>query len=608
MATGICAQMNCCLCCGGPILPSGAAMRHDRIGSRALFYMEGEAIRNRSDWNLGGNAEPNLLAQKESLHLFPETNVIPAMKTYYNGANSDTWANTNSAGYHAGFFVHGLVNPRANARHNLLVRVDRNYVIGTEAKRKTRVAGGAGALPYPIPTQENLMAVVCWERPDHIDGFDMLNNLLDACVLRTGNQAVLVPDPDQVIPGCKSCNDIMTQRATSAFYLARVYPLVPDEAIFRQNIYTTNNRFRYGGHYRWDPTDATRDRQNGFFSYEACVAYFIHMCLPVRAAGAVNNPLRIRRQIVRKLVVCLSVAIHFTACLIFERYNGLRGGTEPRTKHAYRYRGVVEMYLAYIFWTLVRNDNPHGVPDGFNQQRCEMDFPRFHRYLFTEIVDMLVLSNPQFANAYEFSDILLGPYVRRDPEPTVAHMCQCIVDFYTNHLKPMLSRHFAGLDPDRQLENGPAADVALFSRQVLAYNMLVSPENLNTIMHFLERATEGDIDTFINCAGIHSVLNCWNRLLQMCPTKTGKLIDDFTDALVLKEYSHIMKFMAGPVQPKITPQVAETVYIMCNTLNAPSEPNNEEELALLRITPKCSPHNAVIRLNMVGAFSDENVE
>jgi hypothetical protein len=302
----------------------------------------------------------------------------------------------------------------------------------------------------------------------------------------------------------------------------------------------------------------------------------------------------------------ISVALLFVMCLTFERHNGLRGGTEPRNKAAYRYRGVVEMYLSYILWLLACNDNPEGEPNGFNQQRCNMAFPQFHRYLSSELLQAIALASPQFAGAYELYDALFGPYAPDRPTEILGHYCLCISDFYIHHFKPMFSRHLSRLDPDRRLEHGPAVDVGLFTRQVLAYNMLVSPDSLNTVIHFLERATVGDIDTFVDCVGISSVLAMFNRLAQMCPARIGKLLRDFADEMVRREYANIIHFReSDPDQPRTPPATAETIYLLCNALYAPTEPENEEELALLRVAPKCSPHNAVVRLVMVGAVYKE---
>ena len=46
------------------------------------------------------------------------------------------------------------------------------------------------------------------------------------------------------------------------------------------------------------------------------------------------------------------------------------------------------------------------------------------------------------------------------------------------------------------------------------------------------------------------------------------------------------------------------MYLLCNALNRPTEPNSKEELALLRIADKCSCYKAFPRLLRIGAFDD----
>ena len=65
---------------------------------------------------------------------------------------------------------------------------------------------------------------------------------------------------------------------------------------------------------------------------------------------------------------------------------------------------------------------------------------------------------------------------------------------------------------------------------------------------------------------------------------------------------------ADPELPKITGKTAETIYLLCCVLDLPSEPDSEEELQLLRISPMCSRIKAVTRLNGVGAFTDAKPE
>ena len=102
-----------------------------------------------------------------------------------------------------------------------------------------------------------------------------------------------------------------------------------------------------------------RDRRNHrFFTYEACVAYFIHRCLPTQTRVVATA----QERWVRNITVACSFAVLTIACLFSERYNGRQGGMQPNPKPWYYYRGCTEMYLAYIFWLLTVNDNPQGAP------------------------------------------------------------------------------------------------------------------------------------------------------------------------------------------------------------------------------------------------------
>jgi hypothetical protein len=50
--------------------------------------------------------------------------------------------------------------------------------------------------------------------------------------------------------------------------------------------------------------------------------------------------------------------------------------------------------------------------------------------------------------------------------------------------------------------------------------MIISIQNLQGLMHILEKATVGDIDTFVECVGSHAVFWLWQRLLEMAPVNT----------------------------------------------------------------------------------------
>ena len=88
------------------------------------------------------------------------------------------------------------------------------------------------------PANEDIIAAVTWRQPAHIVGFNPLLAVIDNCVTRS--TGVRRPLPEMTVQGCKNCNDIMTQQATSAHFLVRLdigpAPLVPDDAIFRHNV------------------------------------------------------------------------------------------------------------------------------------------------------------------------------------------------------------------------------------------------------------------------------------------------------------------------------------------------------------------------------------
>ena len=67
-------QMDCCLCCCGPIQASMDAQRRNKVVRQSVSYIEWEAIRNASLWNLPKNTEPTLISEKQMLHLFHNTN------------------------------------------------------------------------------------------------------------------------------------------------------------------------------------------------------------------------------------------------------------------------------------------------------------------------------------------------------------------------------------------------------------------------------------------------------------------------------------------------------------------------------------------------------
>ena len=507
-------QMGCCLCCGAPFEQSRTALGLDRVAARSIIYIDLDAADHRRQWSIAPNSQLSLLSQRESLHIFHQSNVLPVIRelTNANGKLQNLYANTNAPAYMPSLFIRVGGTPKIRRARNRVKRLVPNdmYIVGTEREQ------GSVARPNPVPpgnvvnltnaqvlaenypmarlANEDIIAAVTWQQPAHIAGFDPLLALIGNCVTRS--TGVRRPLPEMTVPGCKNCNDIMTQQSTSAHFLIRLdispAPLVPDEVIFRHNVYGPPNLLRFDTHYRLDPSDDTRGRRNHVFTYEACVAYFIHRCLPPRAAGGATQ----RDRRVRDLAVACSFAILSIACLLFERYNGSQGGTEPNPKPGYYYRGCTEMYLAYVFWLLTVNDNPHGVPNGQNQRRCTMEFHRFHRYFFTEVHDSLMISNPELSDTFEICDVVFGPYQHNNPEVVIGDLAQRIANFYINIFKPLFSRHLANLEPNPALM---VPNFVLYSKQKHVVNMLVSPNNLNVILHMVHRCVVGEDLKHVRC-------------------------------------------------------------------------------------------------------------
>ena len=591
MPSRIQAQMGCCLFCGGPMEPSREALRRDRVCSRALNFIEGDAIQHKSQWNIEANTDPTLVSAKEECHFFHVTNVLPAMDAFLSGKLKGVWGNNNTPKYYAADFPadkdtgrelsHGIAKGDTNVPSDM-------YVIGT--KRKVFAS-------FDVDGDINTaFKAVAWGAPGKFDGFAPLATLIEECIGRIGGVLVTKPQPLHSSDGCKMCNNIMTQEGTSSHFLVRMdNHLVEDQAILCCDM---SSLTKFKGTYRYDPSDNTRTGRQDKFSYEACVAYYIHRCLPSKPSG---TPGRAKLDL-RYVSVFFSFIILEMACLIYERNKGKDGGKTVRTKPVYRYRGCTETYLAYLYWVLFRNDNPHGVADGRGQKRCMLEFHQFHRYFFCEVLDTLVLAAPELAFAGELGDMVFGNQdLEQSASEILGDMCKCVSEFYTKYLKPYFSRHLASLEPD------PSDH--LYHAQILVGEMVILVEDLTNVMHMLEKGTAGDIDTFINCTGVGSVLSAWHRYLTFSPCRsTTKLLDDFVDTLVRVEYANIAASMSSdPERPSVSVQAAETIYLMCNALELPSEPDNEEELQLLRAAPKCSRVKAVPRVSMVGGYSEEPV-
>ena len=582
--------------------------------ARSLNFIEGDAIRNASLWNLPNNVNPTLISMKQNLHLFHETNVGPVVREFFNGAMQRVWLLNDTPRFRP-----------LNFPLNMALRVERAPGIPAQGDMGTAVPANV----FKLKAVDEFISVE-WERPPAMPGFDALATLTRQCIERVGRCRAL-PNTNIMVPGCKMCNDIMTQQGTTSHFLVRTQisdaPLVGDRVILTHRlvnngtVYSNNNQTAY----RYDPADDVRNRRGNQFNYQGCLAYYIHRCLPPRpAAGPAAAIVRVMTD-VRKIMAALSFIILEIVSLTYERYHGRGGGVQPNVKPAFRYRGCTELYISYIFWILFSNDNAEGEVDGADGRHCTLDFCQFHRYLFSEVVPTLAVCHPDFAHTFELGDALFGEnatYLQNGmaaaallagqsvapPEAIMGFVCDRICQFYNLTLKPVFSRHIASMEPNLNLitVGDPSYDVMLYARQVMASNMIISIQNLESLMHLLEKATIGDIDTFVECVGVHAVFWLWQRLLEMAPVNTERLMKDFMDSLTLTEYRNIKRSMSSdPSVPAITDEAAESIYVMCNALILKSEVRSEEDLWKMKCGPMCSPPKSAVRLIGVGAFRPE---
>jgi hypothetical protein len=601
--------MDCCICCLGPFVPVKEVLRRDGLGSRAILFMDGEAEGHSAEWNLSD--KPKLVDKKEELHIFHESSFMPVVDFYTLGIGRKLWGRMDAFQYNAANFA-------GNAPRSIdFVTSDTNSDI---YKKKFRGAVKGDCIVLP-DIKEDKYRVLQWAAPKPLVGFEKLSDLILECLTNIGTKARHIPTTNVTVPGCQSCNAIMTQRSTTAHFLVRSFisdtPLVPLEAIF--SIACTGKpgasfKFAEPAKYSWDPNNKTRDGKNSAWPYPACIAYYVQRCLPAKPVGQT-------RQIHtdwHDLTVIISVLVLEIACLRYERLYGSTGGKTRNTKPAFRYRGCAEVYLSYIFWLLLRNDNVQGEESGTSGLHCKMEFAVFHRYLFIEIMGPLMLADSDLAGECEIFDMVFGSNdLNADAgEPNglmpgtdmssqdaqIAYMCATIANFYTVRLKPIFSRHMAGLEPDKTLLEIPSQEKdRLYIKQILANNALMSTVIFNNILFLLSKTVNFDIDTYIDSVGIHGVLAPWRRMLEITPTRTQRQLDEYMDCVTLMEYKGIQLFMRpDEFQPTISNEAAETIYVMCNALELNSEPSSKEELEQLRIAPKCSPFKAISRLSMVG--------
>lgn len=606
---------NCCPCCGGPTEFSREAMRRGKRVGLALNFIEGEAIKMASLWNLSRNTEPTLISAKQNLHLFHKTNVLPILEAFYSGAMRDVWLNSDTPGYDANDFPDPMpIGNRDKA------------VLPAWGKRNQRV----DPTDFVVSGEQNSKQSVYWKRPKPAPGFKKLYELVDECVDRSG-ECSNIPILNVTVPGCKMCNDIMTQQATSSHFLVRMKisdtPLVSLKSILTYKIVDQGKRYSNSGSdpFGYDPNYSNINKKAKAFNYQGCLGYYIHRCLPPKPPRRLSQAELDKKKGIRKIMVAFSFIVLEVACLTFERFRGLEGGDKPLAKPAFRYRGCSELYLSYLFWVMLSNDIPEGfAPGDPNAGFVSLDFCQFHRYLFCEVVPALAECHSGFANAYELNDVIFGDndeyFLDRHstgmmpgstippPHKVMETICNGICKFYTDILRPIFSRHMTNLSPDSYLIGDGTGDDehVLYNRQKGVSDKLVSVTSLHAVGHLLEKATVGDIDTFVECVGVHTVLWLWQRMLETAPVNVERLMGNFMDSMTLIEYTNIQaNASSDPSKPSISAAMAEKIYVMCNAKTLISEPKNEYELQELKMSPMRSPAKATIPLLKVGAFQFE---
>ena len=89
-------QMYCCLSCSGPFIPKKDALRKNSVAARAFYYMEGQAIKSRDEWNC--SEDPVLLSDVDASHVFHNADIIPVMRMFFDGNMRNIWADDNTNG------------------------------------------------------------------------------------------------------------------------------------------------------------------------------------------------------------------------------------------------------------------------------------------------------------------------------------------------------------------------------------------------------------------------------------------------------------------------------------------------------------------------------
>ena len=129
--------------------------------ARSLNFIEGDAIKNASLWNLPNNVMPILISEKQNLHLFHETNVGPVVKEFLSGVVRGMWLNNDTPVFRA-----------ANFPANMALRVVRAPGIPAAVDMGTAVPANA----FKLKAVNEFISVE-WRRPRPIPGFHSLSDL-----------------------------------------------------------------------------------------------------------------------------------------------------------------------------------------------------------------------------------------------------------------------------------------------------------------------------------------------------------------------------------------------------------------------------------------------
>jgi len=611
------AQMGCCLACGGPFKPKREVLRKDGIASRSLNYVEQQVSKDSGSWGVVNGVDVKLVSKKQKLHMVHKTNYIPVLKSFVDGGKlADVWLNTDPPG----------LDDAKNDRIGDGQPIDPGWYCITN----------------PPKTPGGRYRFVTWDRPKKIKNMKNLFRLIEDCVTRAGVkdpgvgrdprmggiQPRNLPSFLTGFPGCKECNDIMTQEATFRHLLIRdkisETPVVPKESIYRYNLTGTyedeHNLPNIRGRCQMDPNEHNVSGIHS--SFQAALAYYIHRCLPVQldVEGRVGPALS---QRLRYFYVLFAFCLLEVLCLMYERYYGVQGGKDgnfdKRKKPTYRYKGLAELYVSYMLWILLVNDVAEG--EGVRGRSVNIQFVVFHRYYFKEMLSAFAITHNRVAGAVEIMDVIFsdrlfstgrvpvipGRHTQiRPPERVIGYMAECIYVFYEHSLKRFFSRHIAGLDPVPLAPGASDVEKQWFGISKVVYDMLISREDLDLLMEICERAAPDDLDSCMNHVGVHAVISMWMDMLATAPDRVNRLIGEWVDAWTLREYVNIQEFLRqNPVQPRLSEAVAESIYLLCNALDMPTEPTNQDELEVLKAAPRCSVYKAALRLEKTGAFRDE---